>query len=239
MLNLVTLHANLVRSDDRLQSVLLTEALGDVGSELKTNTALAGSTTRLGLRVGPEHLHHQPLLARLALVVAVQLADIIEGSVVVGEETTVENKVLVTDQRGQGQSGEGLREDLEGGLVVLSLALALKTVHLIHVVRLVVATVQEDAVGSQPLVRVEKQSNLSRPRPPIHKVTVEEISIRLARVAVQSEDLKQVEVLSCPTISLHQKTRKQQRARSLPCVSPQTVKRVPSSTPTSTIVGSA
>ena len=46
-------------------------------------------------------------------------------------------------------------------LVVLGLALALEAVDSVHVVCLVVSTVQEELVRSQPLVSVEEQSNLS------------------------------------------------------------------------------
>lgn len=46
-------------------------------------------------------------------------------------------------------------------LVVLGLALALEAVDPVHVICLVVSTVQEELVRSQPLVSVEEQSNLS------------------------------------------------------------------------------
>lgn len=106
VLDFVALHAHLVRTNDSLQTIVLTEALGDIGTELKTNTALTGSTAWHSLRVGPEHLHHQTLLTRLSLVVTVKFADIVEGDLVIGEQTTVKNQVLITNQSGQGQSGE-------------------------------------------------------------------------------------------------------------------------------------
>lgn len=85
VLNLITIHAHLVTSDDSLQSVLLTELLGDIGAELHTDTTLARPAAGLLLRIGPEHLHHQARLAGLALVVSVELANIVEGDVVVRE----------------------------------------------------------------------------------------------------------------------------------------------------------
>ena len=83
VLDFITIHTDLVRPDDSLKAVVLAEALGDIRAELQTNTALAGSTTRLWLRVGPEHLHHQALLAGLALVVTVEFADIVQRDLVI------------------------------------------------------------------------------------------------------------------------------------------------------------
>lgn len=101
--NLVTAHPHLVGANDSLQAVVFTEALGHIRTKLETDTALAGTAAGLGLRVCPEHLHHQARLARLPLVVAVELADIIQLDLVIGEKTTVQDKVLVTDQGGQWQ----------------------------------------------------------------------------------------------------------------------------------------
>lgn len=102
MLHFVTIHADLVTTNDSLQTVLLAKALGDVGAELHANTALAGPATLFLLRVGPEHLHHETSLAGLALVVPVELSDIVESDLVVGEETTVEYEVLLAHKRCQG-----------------------------------------------------------------------------------------------------------------------------------------
>lgn len=77
MLDFVAVHPDLVTTDDGLQAVLLTEALGDIRTELKSNTTLAGTAALLFLRVGPEHLHHQACLTGLALVVSVELADVV------------------------------------------------------------------------------------------------------------------------------------------------------------------
>jgi len=89
MLFLVTLHAHLVTADDSLEAIALAEALGHVRAELHADPALAGTAARLGLRVCPQHLHHQSGLARLALLVPVELADVVERDVVVREETAM------------------------------------------------------------------------------------------------------------------------------------------------------
>jgi hypothetical protein len=77
MLHLITIHANFVTPNDGLQSVLLAEPLRDVGAELKTDSSLTGSATRLVLRIGPQHLHHETRLAGLSLVMPIELADVV------------------------------------------------------------------------------------------------------------------------------------------------------------------
>lgn len=98
VLHFISVHANFVTANDGLQAVLLTESFGDVWTELHTDTTLAGPATLLFLRVGPQHLHHETSLARLALVVPVELANVVKGDFVIGEETTVEDEVLLADQ---------------------------------------------------------------------------------------------------------------------------------------------
>jgi hypothetical protein len=100
VLHFVSVHAHLVAADDGLETVLLAELPGDVGTELHAHASLAGPATLLLLGVGPQHLHHQACLARLPLVVSVELADVVEGHVVVGEETAVEDEVFLADQGG-------------------------------------------------------------------------------------------------------------------------------------------
>jgi len=154
MLDLVSLHAHLVRSDDSLQTVVLTESLGNIRSKLQAHTTLTGSASILGLRVGPEHLHHQAMLARLPLAVAIEFPDVVQCNLVIGEETTVQDQVLVTNQSSQGEGGEGLGEDLEDALIILGLAFTLKSVDLVHIVGLMVTAVEEQTVRPQPLVCV-------------------------------------------------------------------------------------
>lgn len=216
MLHLVPVHAHLVAPDDRLQPIPLAEPLGDVGSELEADAALAGAPAGLVLRVGPQHLHHQPGLARLPLVVPVQLPDVVQGDGVVREQTAVEDEVLGPDEGGQGQSREALREELEHParavrdqedrewkkrgrilpLVVLRLALTLEAVDAVHVVRLVVAAVEEEGLWPQPLVRVQQQRDLCRPRPPVDEVSVEEVVVLVAGRPVPPEQLHEIEVLA-------------------------------------------
>lgn len=82
-------------------------------------------------------------------------------------------------------------------IVILGLAFALEAVNLVHVVGLVVAAVQEEAIGPQPLVCIKQQRNLRRPRAAVDKVAVEEVVVLLVGAAVKPEELHKIEVLAC------------------------------------------
>lgn len=114
VLLLVTVHANLVTADDGLQTVLVAETLGNVGTELHANTALARAATRERLGICPEHFHHETSLTGLLLLVTVELADVVERDVVVREETAVEDKELLANQRGEREGRETFRKELVG-----------------------------------------------------------------------------------------------------------------------------
>lgn len=53
VLFLVALHSYFVTSDDGLQSIVVTESLGDIWTELHTDTSLTGSSSWCSLRVSP------------------------------------------------------------------------------------------------------------------------------------------------------------------------------------------
>jgi hypothetical protein len=101
VLLLVTIHADLVRTDDSVEAVLVTESLRDIWAELHTHASLAGPSARCSLRVGPQHLHHETGLTRLPLSMSVQLSNVVKSDVVVREEAAMEDKILITDKRGQ------------------------------------------------------------------------------------------------------------------------------------------
>ena len=196
MLDLVPLHPNLVTPNHSLEPILLTKPLRDIGPKLQPDTPLARAPPILRLRIRPQHLHHEAGLPRLPLPMPVQLPDIVETGLVVAEQPAVQRQVLLPDQRRERQRAEALGEELEGPLVVLGLALALEAVDAVHVVRLVVAAVQEEGARPQPLVRVEQQGDLGRPGAAVDKVAIEEVGARPAREAVEAEDLEQVEELA-------------------------------------------
>lgn len=55
----------------------------------------------------------------------------------------MKDEVLVSDEGGERKSGERFGEDLEDALVVFVLAFAFEAVHSVHIVRLVVAAIEE------------------------------------------------------------------------------------------------
>ena len=114
VLLLVTIHADLVTADDGLQTVLVAETLGNVRTKLHADTTFAGAATGEWLGIGPEHLHHETGLTGLLLLVAVELANVVKGDVIVREETAVEDEELLANQGGERESRETLREELVG-----------------------------------------------------------------------------------------------------------------------------
>ena len=97
VLDLVPVHAHLVAADDCLQPVALAEALRDIGPELHADAALAGAAAGCRLWVRPQHFHHEAALAWLALLVAVQLANVVKRDGVVGEEAAVQDEKSLAD----------------------------------------------------------------------------------------------------------------------------------------------
>lgn len=59
MLNLIPAHSYFVRTNNRFKTVPLAETLGDIGTELETDSSLAWATTGSRLGISPEHLHHE------------------------------------------------------------------------------------------------------------------------------------------------------------------------------------
>lgn len=161
--DLIPLHANLMRSDDSLQAIALTEPLGNIRAKLESDSAFTRPPTRRGLRISPEHLHHQSFLSRLPLLVPIQIPHIVQGNLIVREEASVQDKILRADEGGEWECAEGFGEEFEGALVVFGFAFTFKTVHTVHVVRLVVSAVQEKVLRVEELVTEEEQRNLSRP----------------------------------------------------------------------------
>ena len=196
MLDLIPLHPDLVTSNNRLKPVILAKPLGDIRPKLQPNPSLARAPPILRLWIRPQHLHHQPRLARLPLPMSIQLPDIVQARLVVAKQPAMQCQIFRPDQRRERERREGLGEELEGPLVVLCLALALEAVHLVHVVRLVVAAVEEEGAGAQPLVGVEEERDLGRPGAAVDEVAVEEVRVRRAGEAVEAEDLEEVEELA-------------------------------------------
>lgn len=88
-------------------------------------------------------------------------------------------------------------------LIVLGLALALKTIDAVHVVRLVVSTVEEEAAWSQHLVSVQEQCDFARPRASIDEVTIEQVPVLVTWRTIPPEQLHKIEVLTCFCQHMH------------------------------------
>lgn len=89
----------------------------------------------------------------------------------------MEDEVLLSDEGGEGEGRKGFGKELEGAFVVFCLALTLKAVDLVHVVRLVVAAVDEEGFGVEPFVGVEEEGNFGGPGAAVDKVAVEEVVV--------------------------------------------------------------
>ncbi len=197
MLDIIALHSNLMTSNDSLESIPLTEPLGDVGAKLESDTSLTRTSSGGRFGIGPEHLHHEALLTGLTLGMSIELPDVIERDVIVREQAAVQGEILLADQCRQGKGREGFRKQLEDALVVFRLAFPFESIDLVHVVRLVISPVQEEAGRIQPFVGIQKQRDLGRPGASVDKVAVEEVGVGRRWIAIQSEDFEKVEILSC------------------------------------------
>lgn len=102
MLDLITFHTNFMASNDSFESVGFAESFGDIGTKLKTNSALTRSTSRHCLRIRPEHFHHETRLTGLALLESVQFSNIIKTDCVIREQSTMQNKVFLANESGKG-----------------------------------------------------------------------------------------------------------------------------------------
>lgn len=59
----------------------------------------------------------------------------------------MKHKVLLANEGCQRKRGEGLGEQFEHALGVLGPTFTLETVHPVHIVRLVIAAIQEEGIG--------------------------------------------------------------------------------------------
>ena len=103
----------------------------------------------------------------------VELSDIIQSNIIVAKETSVKSQELSADECCKWKCRERLRKQFEGTLVVFGAALAFEAVHAVHIVCFMVAAVQEECRGVQPLVGIQEKCNFSGPRASVYKVAVE------------------------------------------------------------------
>lgn len=91
VLDFVAVHADFVTPDNSVKIVLLAKPFRYVWTKLHPHASLAWSTARLILWIRPKHFHHQTRLARLPLAMPVQIANVVQGDVIVGKETPVKD----------------------------------------------------------------------------------------------------------------------------------------------------
>jgi hypothetical protein len=98
MFDLVTLHPHFVTPNHRLEAIILAKALSDIRPKLQPDPSLARTSSVLWLRICPQHLHHQPALARLPLPMPVQLPNIVQARLVVAEQAAMQGEILPANQ---------------------------------------------------------------------------------------------------------------------------------------------
>src|SRR5690349_19618845 len=138
-------------SDNGGKVIVITESLCYIRSKLHANTSLRWATTRFSLWVGPKHFHHQTFLSRLTLVMSVQLPDVVQGDLVIREQPSVQNKILVSNQSSQRQRRERLAKQSKSPFVIFRFAFTLEPIGTVHVVSLVVSSVNEERLWTKPL----------------------------------------------------------------------------------------
>mmetsp|Transcript_2866 Transcript_2866/g.6499 ORF Transcript_2866/g.6499 Transcript_2866/m.6499 type:complete len:230 (-) Transcript_2866:1055-1744(-) len=140
MINLIPLVLALVAPHEKFQVVGLQKPLSHVGPKGHAHPPLALLAARDVDRVRPQQLSHRArVIGRLT--VPVNLPEVLKICLVLGKETPVQHKHLVVDDVGEGQPPEGVSEEVHHVLGVLVHYLTLESVHLVHVDRLVVASV--------------------------------------------------------------------------------------------------
>ena len=80
--------------------------------------------------------------------------------------------------------------------IVFCLAFSFESVHPVHVIGLVVTSIDEEGARPQPFICIEEKGDFCGPRASVHKVTVEEVIVLFRGEAVESKEFHQVEVLA-------------------------------------------
>mmetsp|Transcript_61071 Transcript_61071/g.158536 ORF Transcript_61071/g.158536 Transcript_61071/m.158536 type:complete len:391 (+) Transcript_61071:340-1512(+) len=193
MLDLVPLFLHLVATDHQLEVVGLQEILSHVPAERDPDAALRRCAAEARLGIAPQQLGHQAFVGWLT--VAVDLPDLVQRHAVARKQTSMHNKNLAVDAMAQGQYTERLAKELVEVLVVLLGDLALETVELVHVSRLVVASGEIDAGGAKQFPREHNQYYLNRERSTVHEIPVEDVRVVLCGIPVDLPDVQKIVIL--------------------------------------------
>eukprot|EP00760_Papus_ankaliazontas_P027129 PhM_4_TR3161/c0_g1_i1/m.62724 len=200
MVLFVALEEGLVRAQDQRETVGAEEMLRDVLSEHDARTALAGPDTGKVPRVCPQQVLEDEVLRGLVLLwhrhrtYPIDRVDELERHALQPRQTPVHDKHLAGHARTKGQRVERALHQVIHGAVVLRDHLHVEAVVLIHVVHLVVATVDEDPRWTRHHHRIDNEQDLDAVGAAVDKVTVEDV-IRAfidVRHAVLFNDVHQV-----------------------------------------------
>ena len=193
VVHLESLVLHLVRTDHQLQVVQFQKFLCHVGAKRDAHAAFARLPPGHRPRIAPQHLAELAAIGRL--VEPVDLTQVVQGDAVPAEQTAVHHEDLRPEHDGEGQVLKHLLEEICEFHGVLRLDLTVEAVHLVHRRRLVVAANEVDAGRVHALVREQRHDHLGGVRPSVDEVSVEQIRVTRARVAVEVEDVAHVEEL--------------------------------------------
>lgn len=92
MIKVVNTEQGGTKGERRLTSIGLAPSLRHIRSEANSDTSLAGSSTGHVLRVRPQQLHHEPVVARL-LAEPLDLSNVVQRDLVARREAPVDDEV--------------------------------------------------------------------------------------------------------------------------------------------------
>lgn len=144
--------------------------------------------------IRPKRFNHDAFIARFSL--AVDIGNIAQGNRVFREEAAVVDHDFAVDDVGEGQVAEQLREEVVGLRVVLRLNLPFKAIHLVQLLRLVVASAHEEVLGEADLPTQHEHDDLNGEGAAVNEVTVEKVGILLGGVSIDFENVHQVVILA-------------------------------------------
>ena len=145
-------------------------------------------------RIGPQRLHHNSLITRLSL--SVRLCNISQLNIVFRIEASVTDHDLSVYAVGKGQVTEELGKKIVCLNIVLVLHFALKAVHFVQLLGLVVSSAHEKVLREADFPSKHEHDNLNGEGTSVNEVTVEEIGVLFAWVSVDLKDVHKIVILT-------------------------------------------
>ena len=179
VLHHIPLVLHLMASNANLQVVGFQKGPGDIGTKRLPHSPFRRGAAREGLGVAPQKVTHEsPLLVRL--LKPPYALYVLQRHPVRAEEPPVgyHNPPLLPLPADHCRKRQGLkhgRKEFHGPGAVLVSHLALKPIHLVLKLGLMVASGEMNVIGVEELPRTQKQHVFHPPRPPVAKVAIEQI----------------------------------------------------------------